>query len=265
MKKRILVILSGSDRLNLKDGKIYNTGFYLNELMVPVKKMLDNGFELVFANPEGTRPFLDKGSDSPAYFGNNEEQHKNHKDLLEKLKILSITESPVNSFKKIIDEGLDRFDGLFVPGGHAPMEDLADNEELGSIFRHFNEKAKPTALVCHGPVALLSAIKNASGFMKKVKDGSSAEAKAALEDWPYAGYDMTVFSTDEENAVSGERGIGGFVQFDPQSTLELAGGKMKQGHKMFENNVVVCKELVTGQNPASDEELAENFIKMINK
>lgn len=265
MKKRILVILSGSDRLNLKDGKIYNTGFYLNEFMVPVKKMLDAGFELEFANPEGTKPFLDKGSDSAAYFGNNEDQHRIHKELLEKLKILSEKDSPVKSFKKIIEEGLDRFDGIFVPGGHAPMEDLTDNHDLGLIFRHFNEKAKPTALVCHGPVALLSAIGNAAGFMQKIKTGDFEAAKSALKDWPYAGYDMTVFSTDEENAVAGERGIGGFVQFDPQTTLELAGGKMKPGQNMFENNVVVYRELVTGQNPASDEELAEKFINMLKK
>lgn len=263
MKRKILVILSGSDRLNLKDGKVYETGFYLNELMVPVKKIIDNGFEPVFANPDGTRPFLDKGSDSPAYFGNSDEAHHIHRELLENLKILSETDNPVTSFEKVIDDGLDIFEGLFVPGGHAPMEDLADNEKLGVILRHFNKKNKPTALVCHGPVALLSAVGNASGFMGKVRAGNHEEAKSVMKDWPYSGYEMTVFSTDEENAVSGERGIGGYVRFDPQTTLELAGGKMKPGTRMFEGNVVVCNELVTGQNPASDEELADRFLDMI--
>lgn len=264
MDRKILVILSGSDRLNLKDGKIYQTGFYLNELMVPVKKMLEQGFELVFANPDGTKPFLDRGSDSADYFGKNDEQYRIHKDLLDKIGLLSDRDNPVVSFKMVLNSGLEGFDGLFVPGGHAPMEDLADNVQLGKILRHFNGNAKPTALVCHGPVALLSAVDNAVEFMAQVKKGEIEQAKSVMKHWPYAGYDMTVFSTDEEKAVSGERGIGGIAPYDPQATLELAGGHLKPGPRMFESNVVVSRELITGQNPASDDALADAFITMLS-
>ena len=39
----VLVVLSDADHLDLKDGKVFPTGFYLNELMQPVKLLLDAG------------------------------------------------------------------------------------------------------------------------------------------------------------------------------------------------------------------------------
>jgi putative intracellular protease/amidase len=263
MNKNILVILSASDHLNLEDGKVYPTGFYLNELMVPVKKLIDAGFSPVFATPGGNLPSMDPGSDSPAYFGNDEKAYAEHKALLSELNLLSGTLSPVSSFREILFLGLDRFGGMFVPGGHAPMEDLADNPELGEILEHFHEREKPTALVCHGPVVLLSAVRDAKRFMEIVRNKDFDAAAEFSGAWPYEGYDMTVFSTEEEEAVAGENGIGGTVLYDPQTTLALAGGRIKTAGRPFEGNVVVFKELITGQNPASDEPLADRFIEML--
>lgn len=36
------------------------------------------------------------------------------------------------------------------------MVDLHNNQNLGYIIHHFHRHGKPTALICHGPVALLS-------------------------------------------------------------------------------------------------------------
>lgn len=55
----VLIVLSDSDRLDLKDGKVFKTGFYLNELMQPVQALLDAGHEITFATPEGTAPSVD--------------------------------------------------------------------------------------------------------------------------------------------------------------------------------------------------------------
>ena len=49
----IAVNLSAGD---LKDGKVLSTGFYLNELMQPVKLLLDAGHEMTFATPQGRAP-----------------------------------------------------------------------------------------------------------------------------------------------------------------------------------------------------------------
>jgi hypothetical protein len=41
--RRVLVVLSGEGKLPLKNGKTVNTGFFLSELIIPVRKLLDAG------------------------------------------------------------------------------------------------------------------------------------------------------------------------------------------------------------------------------
>jgi len=41
--------------------------------------------------------------------------------------------------------------------GHAPLEDLKDDKGLGRILLHFHRAQRPTAVICHAPIALLSA------------------------------------------------------------------------------------------------------------
>jgi len=65
----ILVVLSDSDHLDLKDGRVFPTGFYLNELMQPVKLFLDAGHQVTFATPTGMAPTVDRGSLDPLYVG----------------------------------------------------------------------------------------------------------------------------------------------------------------------------------------------------
>jgi protease I len=48
------------------------------------------------------------------------------------------------------------YDALLIPGGRAP-EYLRLNEKVLSIVRHFSEKKKPIAAICHGPQLLAAA------------------------------------------------------------------------------------------------------------
>lgn len=42
-------------------------------------------------------------------------------------------------FADILDEECQKFVGVFIPGGHAPLADLGDNSELGRIISQFHE------------------------------------------------------------------------------------------------------------------------------
>ncbi len=56
-KGKILVLVSSGRGLPLKDGKIYKgAGYYLNELTVPVRALMKEGYEITFANPRGNTP-----------------------------------------------------------------------------------------------------------------------------------------------------------------------------------------------------------------
>ncbi len=120
----VLVVLSDSDHLDLKDGKVFQTGFYLNELMQPVKRLLDAGHQVTFATPNGLAPTLDKTSDDKMYFNNDVNAWRTHRALLDKLKLTSPSSSPVISLARAAQRGYGEFDAIYIPGGHAPMQDL---------------------------------------------------------------------------------------------------------------------------------------------
>ncbi|WP_409318238.1 type 1 glutamine amidotransferase domain-containing protein [Pseudomonas sp. KCJK9016] len=242
----VLVVLSDSDHLDLKDGKVFSTGFYLNELMQPVKLLLDAGHTVTFATPTGKAPTLDRSSDDKMYFNNDVAALQTHKALLEQLKITSPGESPVISLSRVEQVGYDHFDAVYIPGGHAPMQDLLHSQALGKLLSNFHQKGKSTALVCHGPIALLSTLTDPTAFTRQLETGKATTAN----NWTYAGYKFTVISNQEEEIAKGLLN-GGTMKFYPQTALEKAGGVFSSNTSAWASHVVVDRELITGQNPAS--------------
>ena len=50
------------------------------------------------------------------------------------------------------------FDAVFIPGGHGPMEDLAEDQTMGSLLTQMlPDPSKVVASVCHGPASFLTA------------------------------------------------------------------------------------------------------------
>lgn len=242
----VLVVLSDSDHLDLKDGKVFSTGFYLNELMQPVKLLLDAGHTVTFATPTGKAPTLDRSSDDKMYFNNDVAALQTHKALLEQLKITSPGESPVISLSRVEQVGYEHFDAVYIPGGHAPMQDLLHSQALGKLLNSFHQQGKTTVLVCHGPIALLSTLADPTAFTRRLETGKAATAN----NWTYAGYKFTVISNQEEEIAKGLLN-GGAMKFYPQTALEKAGGVFSSNTAPWASHVVVDRELVTGQNPAS--------------
>ncbi|MGP6426735.1 type 1 glutamine amidotransferase domain-containing protein [Pseudomonas pharyngis] len=242
----VLVVLSDSDHLDLKDGKVFSTGFYLNELMQPVKLLLDAGHTVTFATPTGKAPTLDRSSDDKMYFNNDVAALQTHKALLQQLKITSPGESPVISLSRVEQVGYEHFDAVYIPGGHAPMQDLLHSQALGKLLNNFHQTGKTTALVCHGPIALLSTLTDPTAFTHQLETGKATTAS----NWTYAGYTFTVISNQEEEIAKGLLN-GGAMKFYPQTALEKAGGVFSSNTAPWASHVVVDRELVTGQNPAS--------------
>src|ERR1700748_3554013 len=71
-KGKVLVVMSSASALNLKDGKVYKTGYYLNEFVVPYRKLVEAGFEPVIANPKGDLPAMDANSNNAMFFGGDD-------------------------------------------------------------------------------------------------------------------------------------------------------------------------------------------------
>ena len=256
---KVLVVLSDASELELKNGRSIPTGFYFNELMQPVKMLLDAGHTLTFATPLGRAPTMDQGSFDKSYFGGSNEALNDHKVLMDRLKITSLTDSPVVSLSRIEQVGYAQFDALYVPGGRAPLQDLATDTSMGKLLTHFHQSGKPTALVCHGPVALLSTLPDAPGFVAQLE---TAEDKPPLTGWIYAGYKMTVMNNTEEKLAQ-RRLQGGEIKYMPQTAFEQAGGDYTSSLVPFSPYVVSDRELITGQNPASSIRVAEELLKRL--
>lgn len=255
----VLIVLSDSDRLDLKDGKVFATGFYLNELMQPVKALSDAGHEITFATPKGTAPAVDKTSIDKMYFGGDEAAMKDSEKQLAALGLMSSDRSPVISLARVKQIGYDHFDAVYVPGGHAPMQDLLVSSELGKLLTYFHENGKTTALACHGPIALLSTLADAKGFVTKFETAGTATTQT---DWIYAGYKLTVFSNREEEMAKGLLG-GGEMKFYPQDALTQAGSRFSQADAPFSAHIVTDRELITGQNPASAPAVAQELLSRL--
>jgi putative intracellular protease/amidase len=254
-KGKILILLSSAQQLALKDGKVLPTGFYLNELGVPAKRFADEGYELVLANPKGNQPAMDASSDDDYFFGKDKERHQAIKAFVMGLSGYTAPKT----LQAVLDEGLQQYCGLFVPGGHAPMADLMENKEVGQILRHFHKEGKPTAMICHGPAAALAAQANPTQFRASMVNDGDAKS----QDWIYQDYDMTVFSNIEERLA--ELKMPAHLQFHAESALKKAGAKMHCALIPMQSKVVQDRELLTGQNPFSDEELATQFLAMLAK
>ncbi|MCF2846691.1 type 1 glutamine amidotransferase domain-containing protein [Pseudoalteromonas sp. ACER1] len=251
----VLVILSSETTMDLADGQSIETGYYLNEFGVPAKALVDAGYELVLATPKGNAPQVDKKSVSTDYFDGDEAKMQSIQRFVASLPDINDTAS----LSEILAGDLSQYEAVFIPGGHAPLIDLANNPEVGEILRHFNKQGKPTAAICHGPITLLSAQVQPNSYYQAIKEGE----KASANNWIYDGYKMTIFSDPEERVFESSL-EGKKLKFYPAMAMENAGGNMAFASE-WQPNVVVDRELITGQNPFSDKLLAEKLLEMLAK
>lgn len=254
-KGQILVLLSSESQMQLQDGKTLSTGYYLNEFGVPADAFINAGYELILATPKGNAPAVDEKSVTVQYFGGSEAEMQRISKVVAAIPGIDDT----LSLKEVIANGLAQYEAVFIPGGHAPLIDLANNPEVGTILTHFNAEAKPTAAICHGPIALLSAQQNPQAFQQALVQQNPATAA----NWIYAGYKMTIFSDAEETVFEGSLN-GDKLQYYPGNAMQQAGGAM-QYSEAWTPNVVVDRELITGQNPFSDKALAEAVLAQLQQ
>jgi putative intracellular protease/amidase len=235
---KVLVVLSGVDYVSLQAGDKHPTGYFLTELATPLKALLDAGYQVEFATPGGNTPVMDKVSDDARWFGGSSEALDEARRLVESQKgmVKPLVLGTLSTRK------LAQYKGVFLPGGHAPMEDLYRDRDLGRVLRYFHKAKKPTALICHAPIALLSA-RTARG-------------------WIYSGYKMTVFSTAEERQEEDAGHLGGYLNFYVAEALSRAGGLVSVAAP-WTSNVVRDRELITGQNPMSDKAFAKALVEAL--
>jgi putative intracellular protease/amidase len=140
---------------------------------------------------------------------------------------------------EVADARLDDYDAVYYPGGHGPMEDLWQNADSGRLLCAALASGKPLAIVCHAPVAMMATRKH----------GVS----------PFAGYSVTAYTNDEEDAV----GLRALARWTAEDELVKMGVDFSRG-EIWKPYTVVDRNLFTGQNPASAAPLAQEFMKELS-
>ena len=225
MNKKILIVLTSHEDLG-NTGK--KTGFWTEELAAPYYALADQGAEITLASPKGGQPPIDPKSEDPTAQTDATRRMAEDKDLLAQL----------SNTKKLSEINPADYDAVFYPGGHGPLWDLAEDATSQQLIVDFYKADKPVAFVCHAP-----------GVLRHVKiDG----------EYLVNGKNVTGFTNSEEEAVQ----LTDIVPFLVEDMLKENGGNYSKIEDWSPYEVVDGK-LITGQNPASSEKVAEELLKML--
>uniref|UniRef100_UPI00404803BF type 1 glutamine amidotransferase domain-containing protein n=2 Tax=Mariniflexile sp. TaxID=1979402 RepID=UPI00404803BF len=222
----VLFVLTSHDQLG-DTGK--KTGFWIEEFAAPYYNLLDKDVKITVATPKGGKAPIDPSSDTEDAQTEDTKRFKNDE----------AAQKVIDNTKKLSEVNAEDFDAIFYPGGHGPLWDLAEDKTSIALIETFNEQEKPIAFVCHAPAAL-KAVKNAEGE-PLVK-----------------GKKVTGFTNSEEEAVQ----LTHVVPFLVEDMLKENGGIYS---KAADWNVHVVKDgnLITGQNPASSNKVADTLYALI--
>jgi putative intracellular protease/amidase len=252
-KGKVLIVMTAAHELELKDGKTTKTGTYLDETAASLRAILAAGYTPVFASPGGIAPTVDVNSEGLLYYNGNEQALKADQDLFRQTEGLKRP----RKLSEVATQGVDDYVGVIVPGGFGPLQDLVTNADLGKILRAFHDSGRPTGMICHGPIALITTLPDPKAFEDAMVKGDLFKAHELAAGWPYAGYRLTVFSSTEELLAAPQ--LGGHPKYYVSDALSQAGAHVDRLYQTAVN-VVIDRELITAQQPFSSEAFAEAFV-----
>ncbi len=224
--KKILFVLTSHDQLGDTGEK---TGFWIEEFASPYYLLKDKGYAIELASPKGGQPPIDPKSatadfSTPATERFNKDE-ETQQVLSKTLKLDTVSEGD--------------YDAVFYPGGHGPLWDLAEDKKSIALIESFYSNNKPLGVVCHAPAVF-----------RHTKGG---DGKPLVE-----GKKVTGFTNSEEAAVQ----LTDVVPFLVEDMLKENGGIYSQGED-WAAYAVQDGHLITGQNPASSELVAEKLINVL--
>ena len=224
-EKKILIVVTNTSEMD--DSNKTKTGVWLEEFAVPFlefKNLSDEGLKLdvTVASPLGGIAPIDEDS----------LECKNPTEW-------DYTKKYLDNSVKLSDVDYEKYDAIFIPGGHGPMFDLAKDELLGKIVSYFYNTHKIVSAVCHGPAGLINARTETGEPIVK-------------------GMQVTCFTNEEEKIVKKDK----LMPFLLESRLKQLGAYFNAAEP-WEENVIVDANLITGQNPASAKKLAKTVLKKL--
>ncbi|ETX09565.1 dimethylallyltransferase [Marinomonas ushuaiensis DSM 15871] len=225
--KKVLIVLTSHDELGNTGHK---TGFWVEEFAAPYYLLKDAGVDITLASPAGGQPPIDPNSALPDFQTESTKRFDADKE----------TQAILSQTHKLSKMNQADYDAVFYPGGHGPLWDLTENAVSIALIESFLSADKAVAVVCHASAALINI---------KDKNGELA----------VKGKVVTGFSNTEEAAVQ----LTDVVPFLLEDELVKKGAEYQKVAD-FEAYAVQDGLIISGQNPASSELVAEKLLNHMN-
>ncbi len=224
--KNVLFVLTSHEQLGDTGEK---TGFWIEEFASPYYLLKDKGVNITIASPKGGQPPVDPKSATEDFSTPATERFNKDED----------TKAILSNSVKLNTVSETDYDAIFFPGGHGPLWDLAEDKDAITLIESFYNANKPVSAVCHAPA-----------IFKHTKDASGNPL--------VKGKKVTGFTNTEEAAVQ----LTDIVPFLVEEMLQANGGVYSRTED-WKPYAVQDGTLITGQNPASSELVAEKLFEML--
>ena len=227
----ILIVLTSHHELG-DTGK--HTGFHYEELTTPYYAFKDAGYDVDLASIAGGQPPYDPSSldEEPENWPQSVKRFREDSEAMHKL-------SDTFSIHQV---NATRYDAIYLPGGHGTMWDFAESKPLADVIGNMYDDGKIVASVCHGAAGLVN-----------VRDNKTS--KPLVSDKK-----INSFTDEEEKEV----GLDDVVPFMLQTRLTELGANFQRG-QAFGNFTVRDGQLITGQNPASLDDLSSKILSALQE
>lgn len=223
-KNKVLIVVTSHDKMGTSETE---TGYFLSEVSHPY---------MVFHEAKIPVDIVSiKGGEAPADPKSLDFKDKKNEIFFNRLNGKDL----LANTKKLSDVNIKDYKAIVYAGGHGTMWDFPNDPSVLKKTAELYEAGGVVAAVCHGPAALVN-IKLSNG--KYLVDGKN----------------VTAFTNAEEDAID----LSKYMPFMLETKLKQRGAKFSNS-ALWQKKVVTDGRLVTGQNPASADGLAQEVLKLI--
>ena len=225
--KKVLIVISAHPKYENHNEA---TGYWLSEVTHFYHVLARHGIAMDIASPGGRPGVMDPRSNDMddsinASFWNNADLRKQLDQPLD-----PATLDPED------------YAVIYFAGGHGTMWDFTDSDVLAQLAARIYENNGIVSAVCHGPAGLINV---------KLSDGS----------YLLKGRKVTGFANFEETLI----GKTDMVPYLLEDKLKERGGDYSSAFLPFTSYAITDGRLITGQNPFSTTEVAEQVVAALSK
>mgnify|MGYP000086268349 FL=1 len=227
--RKILIVVTGTSSFANEN---LPTGLWLSEFTHIYHSAKERGYEIMIANPEGGNVPIDPESLESIFLDKISKEYWESPEFRDMLHY-------VKGLGEVVGQ---LFDCIYLAGGHGAMYDFPNNTVLQTIVKDHYESDKIVAAICHGVSGLLNV---------KLSNG----------EYLIKGKEITGFSWFEESLARRKKE----VPFNLEALLKERGADYQKALIPMTSKVIVCNNLITGQDPFSSKEMAEVLMQQLDE